>query len=212
MRGREAVMPIDRLTGGTWIAANDAGLTLALLNASGGVRSGPRSSRGRIVPSLLHHATAGEAGREASASIDPGRYLPFRLLITDGLWLVEVASDGARLLRRTSRLGRHPLLFTSSGLGDQMVEGPRRRLFEAFFLRTTDRAKLQDAFHRHSWADRPHLSVRMERPGARTVSHTLIEVRGGVVRMSHTPGPPGGSAEAVVVTLPVGGVPRACAS
>src|SRR5688572_26484109 len=55
-RERRGAMPIDPTSGGTWIAVNDAGLAVALLNVN---RRGPqkfsdRTSRGRIIPSLLH--------------------------------------------------------------------------------------------------------------------------------------------------------------
>jgi len=209
--GRAALMPMDGLAGGTWIAVNDAGLSMTLLNASGGARGGKRRSRGLIIPDLLGHDSAPEAARQVLETLDPELHLPFRLVITDGRTLVEVRSDGVRLARRAQPAGLRPKLFTSSGLGDAVVEGPRGRLFEAFFLRSGDRAALQDAFHRHAWPDRPHLSVRMTRPGAATVSYTVIEVDRTGVRMRHTPGPPGTAVTQVTATLVPAGSIRACA-
>ena len=48
----------------------------------------------------------------------------------------------------------------------------------------------QDAYHRHFWPDRRHLSVCMRRPDARTVSYTLVEHDGDAVRMLYHAGPP----------------------
>jgi hypothetical protein len=68
-------------------------------------------------------------------------------------------------------------LFTSSGLGDALVEGPRRRLFERLVLGAEDSwLDGQSRFHRHRWPGQPELSVWMERPDARTVSRSVIDV------------------------------------
>ena len=76
------------------------------------------------------------------------------------------------------------MMLTSSGLGDHLVEGPRRTLFDADPPRT---AAAQDAFHRHRWADRLPLSVAMHRDDARTVSRTVVEVTPEAVTMTYTP-------------------------
>ena len=72
-------------------------------------------------------------------------------------------------------VGRTPLLFTSSGLGDHLVEGVRRELFEGFFAGPAEGWRAaQDGFHRHRWEEgRGHLSVNMARPDARTVSFAV---------------------------------------
>lgn len=83
-------------------------------------------------------------------------------------------------------------LFCSSGLGDDVADRPRRRLWRAM-MRTAgpdERMSMQERFHQHRWADRPELSVSMRRPDARTVSYTLIEVTRGEVSMRYQPGPP----------------------
>jgi len=83
-----------------------------------------------------------------------------------------------------------PHFFTSSGLGDSVVDGPRRELFGEMFPLDGDWEAAQRAFHRHSWADRPNLSVCMRRPDAATVSCTTVEVCAEHVSLAYTPGPP----------------------
>jgi len=84
-----------------------------------------------------------------------------------------------------------PVMFTSSGLGDARVEGPRRELFHDWF--GDDPAQWpaqQDAFHRHRWPDRPELSVCMSREDARSVSLTVVEVTAAGVSLTYHGAPP----------------------
>lgn len=208
---RRAILPVDPTSGGTWIAANDAGLALTLLNvSSGNGRAAPpaaRRSRGNIIPALLHADTPLAAAFSA-LDLDPAQYAPFRLVLVNRREGVEVHSDGARI-RLVWRTGlTRPQLFTSSGLGDEAVEGPRRQLFGEFIGLPGDRPAQQDAFHRHRWPDRPHLSVCMDRQDARTVSHTLVSLAPDRVTLRYHPDAPDRSAEAVTLMLRnvVGGV------
>lgn len=182
--GREALMPIDPPSGGTWIGVNDAGLVATLLNvnldlADPAAASVGRISRGLIVPALLE-ATNIEGAARRLAKIDVRRYPPFRAVVTDGRALLIAQSDGAARSDSTQTWDGRPLLWTSSGLGDALVEPPRRALFEAMFSHAgADRLeRVQDGFHRHRFEGRPHLSVNMSRDDARTVSLTQIEVDG----------------------------------
>jgi hypothetical protein len=178
--GRRAVMPVDPASGGTWIAVTDAGLALTVLNVNlpGYAPAGPVASRGMIVPLLAGFASLPDAAAVA-AGIDPRAYPPFRLVLCDARGWAEVRSDGRSLASRWADHSDGPAMFTSSGLGDHLVEGPRRELFEEMFRgagrSADDLPARQDAFHRHAWADRRHLSVCMSRADARTVSHTIIE-------------------------------------
>lgn len=194
---RRAVMPVDPVSDGTWIAVNDAGLAATLLNvyskpfdaaARGRARQSGKS-RGILVPRLMACATLDETA-EACRSIDPGEFPPFRIVVLDEREIVHVRSDGARLRHEREALGERPHLFTSSGLGDAVVEPPRRELFERLFLRGADLLVRQDAFHRHSWPDRRDVSVCMERAEARTVSHAVVEIQPDRVRLSYSPDAP----------------------
>jgi hypothetical protein len=193
--GRLAILPTDPQGGGTWIAVNEAGLALALLNLNTGAGGGStgRLSRGRIIPALLGCADVEEAAA-AAARLHPQSYAPFRLVLTDGAGLAEIVCGRRGLLLRRGLLPDRPLLFTASGLGDGAVEAPRRALFEEMFARGGEPVGVQDAFHGHAWPDRPHLSVRMRRPGAGTVSRTVVTVLADAVRMEYAPeGAPAGA-------------------
>jgi hypothetical protein len=207
---RRAVLPVDPTSGGTWVAANDAGLVLTLLNVNPGnglATSAARLSRGNIIPTLLHAETPLAAASSALA-LDAARYAPFRLVLVNWREAVEVRSDGARIRLVWRTVLTSPQLFTSSGLGDQAVEGPRRQLFGEFFDRPGDRLAQQEAFHRHRWPDRPHLSVCMDRQDARTVSHTVVSLGSDRITLAYHPDAPDRPAETLTLTLPVavGGV------
>ena len=189
---RQAVLPVDPASGGTWIAANDAGLALRILNVSsrdaGETIAAPRS-RGTIIPELLPCDTLATAVTRG-LRLDARLFAPFRLVLVDDREVAELRSDGDRVgLVRHAPLDE-PLLFTSSGLGDHRVERPRQRLFAELVGRPDDGPAGQDAFHRHHWPDRPHLSVCMHRADARTVSHTAITLGPNAVQLVYHPDAP----------------------
>ena len=183
---RQALMPIDPQSGGTWIAVNDAGLILTLLNAYSSPRDPdmptPRISRGTIIPRLLEAETLAEAF-DRTRELHADDYGAFRLVMADKSSFAEIHANAGLLVRTPPSRIDGPLLFTSSGLGDDLVGPPRRALFEEFFVAGKDWIAQQDAYHRHSWADRRHLSVCMQRPEARTVSLTIVELDKGDVKM-----------------------------
>jgi hypothetical protein len=181
---RRAVMPIDPCGGGTWIAANDAGLVFVLLNAHTGTpaRAGA-VSRGTIIPALIGCDSLSRALAQAQ-HIHADWFAPFRLLIIDRHEVVDCRPDGDGIHHRRSRL-RSAILRTSSGLGDALVAGPRRALFHRTFAGTRNGPAAQDQYHGHQWPGREAISVHMQRHDAATVSRTVVEVREGSVRLSY---------------------------
>jgi len=184
--------PTDPASGGTWIAVNDAGLSIALLNVNRDGDTAPEfpRSRGGIVPALMQCRTLAEVEALASA-IDSSMYSPFRLVVVhagDGHLLeMSPATHGARRYELS-----RPHMFTSSGLGDHHVEPPRRELFEATVLNgnSDDVLERQEGFHAHRWADRPAVSVHMSRADAWTVSRTVVDIEAASVTMTYC-GEPG---------------------
>ena len=177
--GTRALAPIDPDSGGTWIAVNELGVTLAVTNVN--PRPAPAlppasalRSRGSLVPTLISSTTA-EAAIGAISDEQLSAFAPFRLLAIDltsrGVRLVEGTWD--RVQWRVVEHSAPPVCFASSGLGDERVAG-RLELFRACEVRTD---KDQDAFHTHRWPTRPEVSVLMSRDDARTVSITRVEVR-----------------------------------
>ncbi|MCH2374633.1 MAG: hypothetical protein MK538_10620 [Planctomycetes bacterium] len=96
-----------------------------------------------------------------------------------------------------------PRLFVSSGFGGEVVE-PRRRLFDEHFA-DDDSAWIsrQNAFHRHSWPDRQHVSVCMRRDDAQTVSLTVVELTSKCSELTYFSGVPDGKASPVTASLDV---------
>jgi Transport and Golgi organisation 2 len=183
--GVRALMPIDPESGGTWVAGTENGLAFALLNLNER-ESQPAAaagrSRGGIIPPLLGCRTVAEAAA-AMLSLQRGIYRPFRLIVAGGGVVSELRHAAARPARQ--RL-TSPMMFTSSGLGDHLVEAPRRALFERIMAGRGDHVQKQDRFHAHRWRARPHISVDMERAEASTVSRTVLEVEGDRVHMEYT--------------------------
>lgn len=209
---RRAILPIDPLGGGTWVAVNDAGLAMTLLNAHppGTPDDAPRRrtgrSRGLIIPDLLDCDGVASAV-ERAASIAAADYPPFRLILVDETMLGDVYSDGRAVRRRVSDRSPHPVMFASSGLGDELVDVPRRALFEEMFRNDADWVATQYVYQRHSWPDRRHLSVCMSRPEARTVSMTVITVRPETVELQYFGAPPDQPVAPITLSLARGGKP-----
>lgn len=184
----QVLTPQDPQGRGTWAAANGAGLVFALLNEHRELAVGGRGrlrSRGLVIPAVADAATLEEVAIQLD-DVRPELFGPFRLLAADSHHVVEFSARGGRLTPALHQIDR-PLLFTSSSLGDALVDGPRRMLFEQMLDTPWDLAAQQDAFHAHRWRDRPAVSVHMSRPDACTVSTTTVEVTDRDVRMLYHP-------------------------
>ena len=183
--------PTNPSSQGTWIACSEIGLAIALLNVNppdGDARVPPRS-RGGIVPRLMRSRSLDEVAARAAA-IDLEEYSPFRLVaVHAGEEEVLEVAPALGMVRRLSL--DTPRMFTSSGLGDHQVEGPRRQLFERTVVRGGDRnlRNRQDRFHAHRWRDRLAVSVHMSRDDAWTVSRTTIEIGDADIEMFYAAEP-----------------------
>jgi hypothetical protein len=201
-RGVTAVYPVDPVGGGTWVGGNTAGLVAALLNRTmdGTVPAGSvrLRSRGLIVPPLLGCRVLADAV-DIAAATDPMQFNRFRLVVVQGTEAALLTSDGWTLSCETLCVSR-PFMLTSSSLGDDLVEAPRRRLFERMVIERKGpwSADAQTRFHAHRWRSRAEISVNMERPDARTVSRTFIRVGRGGVELRYSPF---GTAKATVVRV-----------
>jgi hypothetical protein len=204
---RVAAMPIDPVSDGTWIAVNDAGVIMALLNRNTSFdrkRDNGLISRGRIIPALMHCDSAQEAASLARG-LPALAYQAFRLIVVDHDTAFEAVSSETRI--RVVEHGRNlPLMFTSSGLGDVLVEGPRRALFRDLFEDGAASAARQNLFHHHRWENMQHLSVQMSRRDARTVSFTTVELSDGRAVMEYQPIGAARQPLSHVVTLELKGV------
>jgi hypothetical protein len=179
-----ALLPVDPQSGGTWIAATSAGLVFALLNGNGAApESAP--SRGLLIPELADCSDLSHVVARAQ-SLAWRNWPPHRLIASDGRRALELRVRAGGVTVDTYCLQR-PLGFTSSSLGDDVVEAPRRALFDRLVVGAADPRDGQDAFHRHRWPDAPHLSIDMRRHDAGTQSITTVEVTATRVRMRYEP-------------------------
>jgi hypothetical protein len=188
---RTALFPVDPVSGGTWIAANDSGLAIALLNRTSqrGEVPSSRRSRGLIIPSVLG-CDALDAAVDQAMRIDASTFEPFRLVFVQRSRVGVVASDGVTLLCERETIDR-PRMFTSSSLGDHIVEAARRALFERMLLQVApgEWRDAQRRFHRHRWRTRPEISIVMTRSDARTVSRTTIDLSSDRISLNYRPLP-----------------------
>lgn len=200
----QALLPRDPDGGGTWLAATDRGLVFTLLNINPlqAVPTGG-ASRGSIIPGALEAESLAEVeGLLPQLAVAVRR--PFRLVVTDGVSLLEsIGGSGSVESRR--RLLDRPFMRCSSGLGDAVVEPLRTEAFDRLFASgTRDPAAAQEAFHRHRFPEHDDCSIDMFRDEARTVSWTVIEIGPRVVRMRHHPGAPREEPDPIECTLALG--------
>src|SRR5262245_20583715 len=136
---RTAMWPVDPAGGGTWIGANDAGLVLCVLNRTprpdrGGTGCGGAASRGGLIPRLLERPCLDDVFEDVMAMAGD-QFAPFTLVaLQAGEVGVFTKIGSRRSLCRTVLSG--PVLFTTSSLGDHLVEGPRRALFTDLVVRS----------------------------------------------------------------------------
>lgn len=174
--------------GGTWIAVNDVGVCLALINWHR-IEREPADrilSRGHIVSEL--------AGKSDSDDIANGlselrlkEMRPFRLIaiVSKQRAVIEWRWNLARLSKR-----KHPWSprhWFSSGFDERKAESVRRRICKK---RSSDGIDQLRELHRSHAPERGPFSICMHRNDAATVSYTEVAVENRKVTMRYKPGPP----------------------
>jgi hypothetical protein len=189
------------------LAVNDSGLALALLNVNLMPHESPPPavrSRGAIIPTLIGADSPSEALTLAERTLDYRAFAPFRLVLIGQGVIADFRWNGREPMVMSKLVGGSPQMFTSSGLGDHLVEDVRRDLFRDQFSGPAETwIEAQDAFHRHRWPGREHLSVNMVRPDARTVSWSVIEIRTAESEFIYHPDSPEVPAVPVTVRIPL---------
>jgi hypothetical protein len=204
------VAPLDGDFGGSWIAANEHGLTLAVENGYtdlDDVAHEPASgfeSRGLLLISLVDARDSDEALRRIEAQ-DLHRFRSFLLTIFDARGTATLASwlSGTRNVETSPSM---PLVSSSFETLD--VRRSRQELFRRMVERPAGaaRAELHRAYHESHLPERGPRSVCMHRPEAETVSFSHVEVDAREVRFHYAPHSPcRGRPRGAAVTLPRGG-------
>lgn len=180
--------PRDGDFGGSWIAVNDHGVTVALLNRYQDARNegpGPFTSRGLLV---LELAAAGGLVQvsEAIEGGELGLYRAFTLVALAPQMPARRWIWDARKLERDDAI---PPPVVSSGYDPEGAETLRFEVFSELVGSEPGPARLHD-FHRSHRPERGPLSPCMHRPDASTVSLTWIGVSDEQVAMAYADGPP----------------------
>lgn len=187
---KEALYPIDPQGGGTWIAVNKRGLSLALLNNYQAAESLTSTnynsiSRGQLILSLI----AGEGSVTKQLKwMDLSVYQPFQLCIFsedlsihnqeiscvkwDGIQLIDVSSDV-------------DLPITSSSVDFIEVSQKRKDRFERLVDGDEPLSTQLKDFHFSTEANGKH-SVNMQREDAKTVSISHISINSDRKKNSHS--------------------------
>jgi hypothetical protein len=184
------IAPRDGRAGGTWIAASDRGVALALLNRSEGIPPAIAASRGLLIPELLP-AAGPEELRARLGGRDLSAFPPFRLL---GLWQgatrgLVAGWDGRRL--DLEEVDARQGLLCSSSLGDGQVTASRSAVWRARHEHAPRWSRAEHAdFHRDHTPEPSADSVCMHREDACSVSLTALELAPGEVRLAYQDAPP----------------------
>lgn len=182
LRGVSFISPLDGDHCGTWIAVNEFGLTLCLLNRHDGP---PGSvSRGLLLLDLADSSDqVAVAGRLAEASL--GLYSPFTLAaLQPGQEAVVLEWDGRSLAARFDGDSLMPL--TSSSHETVAVIARRRAEFRRI-VQANDPASLEllRRFHRSHDPAPSAYSVCMHRDDAATVSFSSVLVSHGWIEFEY---------------------------
>lgn len=189
--GCRVVAPLDP-AGGTWIAANDSGVTFALLNWYEVDRSpsGEPTSRGAAVISLSTSTTVSQAV-DRLGDLQLRKVRPFRLVgcfpregtILEWRWNLHQLSALAHPWK--------PALWASSGYDEAAAERERRALFSAHRrIRDAGSSHWLRHLHQAHGSEAGPSSICMHRTDAASVSYTEVCCQHGRIGMTYVPGQP----------------------
>lgn len=193
--GVRFLAPRDAEAGGTWVAVNEFGLTVGLLNLYQAQAALPppqgKTSRGLLVRSLA--PAAGAAAAEALLARHAlERFQPFTLVVAEpgrgGGDAVVRAYDWDGRTAGSWREAAPPIV--SSGHDVVGATASRRRLFASFGEPASLGPAELLAFHRSHWPEKGAYSPCMHRADAKTVSLTAIMVEPERVLLAYAPGSP----------------------
>jgi len=183
--------PLDGNCGGTWIAVNQHGLTVCLLNGfpANGLDAdagGEYTTRGSIPLTAIECASSAEVARTLRAR-SLGSFRPFVLVTFEpGEQGLTARWSGADLEIDDGRPQRPPLV--SSSFFTEEVRHSRVAVFESLRHERSgdDPSELHLEFHRSHRPERGPHSPCMHRADASTVSFSHIEVDAAQVRFHYT--------------------------
>ncbi len=183
--GRNAIYyPLDETSGGSWIALNDSGRAVCLLNGA----------YEPFVPSPPYRMSRGLMVTQAAMAEDTNTFLlktelegiaPFTLLIYEQHMLIQLIWDGQQK-HIAAPLFDEPRIWSSVTLYAPRIREWRKSLFEKWLSETPviDRESIM-AFHQWSPGDADNDFVMNRNEIVRTLSVTSIVLRPDQASMVH---------------------------
>ena len=180
------ICPHDPKCGGTWLLANEFGLSLGLLNyyeAQVNYQPSDPQSRGDLPLKLAHCNNRVQVETEL-LDLDLSPYPPFHFLVVDrSAKASQLTWDG----KETTIA--HPtsidLPITTSSFKTIEVVACRKHLYQDEVVQADDTVSAMAKYHGSKQPTPETHSVLMTRPDAKTVSISTIEVNSGHVKLSY---------------------------
>lgn len=183
----QLVYAVDKLSTGTWVAVNNHGVTLAILNryqdtklnhgnifSNGNLNHGKTKSRGEIIPEAL---ASGKVLKviEHCKNIIAADYMPFDLLLfsQQATWKFSWDSKHYQSIQLNNQL---PFLHSSSSVDTSLVIDKRTGYFESW-LKDQSEIKadnILDEIHLQHDVKNPSHSILMAREKTHTKSIVQI--------------------------------------
>lgn len=188
--GSRLLAPRDPQGGGTWLATNDAGVSVCLLNfyERSGLLPPGRRSRGELVNAVAETRSPEEAAAFWEA-VELGDFAPFHLLYFASTVESEAAEaecwtwDGECLVRRALFAADQPV--ATSSVRPQEMAAARTATFRRMVGAEGEDEVRRLAFHMQYDPAHGAESVAMDRPDARTVCLTEVVVEPDTVAMRY---------------------------
>jgi len=199
-RGVRFIAPVDGDCGGSWIATNEFGLSLCLINGPG-ARPKETRSRGLVLTDWISAPDLASL-RELVARSDLRGVAPFSMVVLEAQSPASVIQwNGARCDLIEEQHAPMPLV--SSSFDPHGVARSRRDLLLQM-SGGSSKTGVFLAFHRSHEPERGPYSPCMHRSDAYSVSFTWVNVMAGEAIMYYAPGPPCSSLFGESRLLPIG--------
>jgi len=188
--GVRYIAPVDADCGGTWVAANEFGVSVCLLNGNPGLSpAGPHRSRGLLIRELAWAPSASECVLWAK-QLDLPPFAPFTLAAFEPGRSATLAHwDGRELAVDPDGDAHMPL--TSSSFD---ASGVRQSRLDEFARRLGPTGRLDPAllywFHSSHGSSTDAYSPCMHREDAETVSLSWVIVTREAIRFLYLPAAP----------------------
>ncbi len=176
--GQQTIFPVDSVSSGTWMGANQHHIVLCLLNRyhdNNPHNEENRKSRGYIIPQALNFTSYDDVVAYIQ-SLDVQLFSPFDLIVTTPMQSCQFSWNGAELFYQ-SIFPEKGFMITSSSVDTHEVIEKRKALFETlleqqdFYKENTIesiQSNILKEFHLSQIDDNKSWSVLMER----NISHT----------------------------------------